>query len=149
MRDICRYPCSTPMQLSSRSSLRLTCRPPPHRLAIIAPVNLTNKAPSSKDSDPGFYDTMAKVLELKKMAGTVKLNTLEPKRFTGDICERVGFICQADVQQSGVRSGIPSDAGQDLHGHSVTCGPHACAPLVGGDLHTRGPGHHVDRCRRP
>ena len=53
---------------------------------------------------------MAKVLELKKMTETVKSNSLEPKRFTGDIGERVGFICQADVQQSGVSGNrIPSD----------------------------------------
>ena len=45
---------------------------------------------------------MAKVIELKKLTEAVKSSTLEPKRFTGDIGERVGFICQTDVQQSGV-----------------------------------------------
>ena len=98
MRGITRLPCSA-VKLSSRSvCLRQTF---PLRTAIIAPVFLS-KAAGAKDAEPDLYETMAKVLELKKMTETVKSNSLEPKRFTGDIGERVGFICQADVQQSGV-----------------------------------------------
>ena len=98
MRGITRLPHSA-VKLSSRT---VCLRPFHHRTAIIAPVFLSKSA-GTKDAEPDLYETMAKVLELKKMTETVKSNSLEPKRFTGDIGERVGFICQADVQQSGVR----------------------------------------------
>lgn len=50
-----------------------------------------------------LYDTMAKVVQLKKIADGIKSSVVEPKRFTSDVIgERVGFVCQSEVQQSGV-----------------------------------------------
>jgi hypothetical protein len=61
---------------------------------------------SSPTKEPGLYDTMSKVMQIKQLVGaksSIKHNVLEPKRFTTDLGERVGFISTKDLQQDEVR----------------------------------------------
>ena len=73
------------------------------RVSTIASVFASKASPKSAEQ-PGLYDTMAKVSQLRKAIESMQQSVLDPKRFTGDVGERVGFICQADVQQGGVRA---------------------------------------------
>lgn len=89
--------------------------PAPFRPALSAPtaekrltvanVFLNSKA-TDKATGPNLYSTMAKVNAINKLASSSNAlqNVLEPKRFTNDLGERVGFIASKDVQAGGVRA---------------------------------------------
>jgi hypothetical protein len=58
---------------------------------------------SGSPSQQNLYGTVAKINVINQLASLLGKTSLEPKRFTNDFGERIGFICTQDVQQDGVR----------------------------------------------
>ncbi|GAX73871.1 hypothetical protein CEUSTIGMA_g1321.t1 [Chlamydomonas eustigma] len=87
--------------------------------------------------EPDLYDTMSKVIQIKQLVGakgSVKHNVLDPKRFTTELGERVGFITTTDLQQDEMVISISEEmaiTSIDAENHEVVGG---VASSCGGEL---------------
>jgi len=88
------------MRAAAHASLPLRGR----RAAVCARV-------SSQSAEPGLYQTMARVNGVASLVGSDSVmaasTAVEPKRFTTDVGERVGFVCTRDVQKDAVLLEVP------------------------------------------
>jgi hypothetical protein len=81
------------------------CRAPvAARLRTVRVHAIFGSKPATQ-TEPGIYETMAKVNGIKKLMESnpvMSETALEPKRFTSDFGERAGFVLARDVEKDGV-----------------------------------------------